>query len=402
MAPVEERGSGAIPWRSPAFQTVLVSTLVLPLGVPLLSPLLPLFRDVFAVTEFRTSYLLSVYFLPSILLSPVIGTVLDRVGRRPVLVVSLLVFGGVGVGMMALTDFTHVIAVRLVQGVAAAGIFVTTVTVIADSFEGVQRNVVFGLNVAVLSTGRALYPLLGGTLARYGWSAPFVCYLAAILAGLFVFHRFEETGWVGHSLTHGSTRRTIAGLPTVEALLLYGATIGAETVAFGAILTTLPFLLAADFGASAVTTGAVITVTTVASAGAAAGNGRLARRASNPRLIATGFLVYGVSLVGMGLAPSLAVVAAVVVPFGAGIGLILPSVDAAISDLVSEDFRADALGLRNSATGLGRATGPLLFTALATVTGYRGLLLGAGVVTLACGLGALVTTKRSARRPPVL
>lgn len=393
MGSAEGREIATVSWRSQTFQTVLVSTLVLPLGVPLLSPLLPLIRDTFALTDLQTSYLVSAYFLPSIVLSPLIGTVVDRVGRRPVLVSSLFLFGCVGIGIIVLREFTVIIVARLVQGLAAAGIFITTVTIIADSFRGVQRNVVFGMNVAVLSTGRALYPLFGGALARYGWRVPFVCYLAAILAGIFVLYRFRELERVRRSRTHVRIQGTIAGLPTVEALLLYGATITAETVAFGAILTALPFLLVADYGASPVTIGTTLMATTVAAAIIAAGSGRLARHFPNDQLIASGFVLSGGGLVGVGTAPSPTTITAGAILFGVGIGLILPAVDAAISDAVTEDFQASALSLRNSATGFGRAIGPLLFPALAPVTGYRILFFGAGIVTLTGGLGGMMTRR---------
>lgn len=384
----------AVPWHSQPFQTVLISTIVLPLGVPLVSPFLPLVRDTFALTDVHTSSLLSVYFLPGIVLSPGIGRVVDRAGRRPVLVFSLVTFGVVGTSIVFLTDFSVILAARFVQGVAAAGIFITTVTIIADSFGGMQQNVVFGLNVAALSTGRAVYTLLGGTLAQYGWKVPFLCYLVAILAGVFVVRTFEESARPGRT-HHGVTlRRTIRELSAVRMPVLYGATILAELVAFGAIMTTLPFLLVAEYAISVVVVGAILTATTAASVVVAAGNGRLARRFSNHTLVATGFALYGLSLLGVVVAPSPTVVAILVLLFGAGIGLILPSVDAAISHAVSAEFRAGALSLRNSATGLGRAAGPLLFTGLAAVTGYRTLLLAAGIAMFVIGLCGLILVRR--------
>lgn len=141
-------------------------------------------------------------------------------------------------------------------------------------------------------------------------------------------------------------------------------------------MTTLSFLLVDVHGVSSVTTGSMITVTTIASALSAANNGWLARRFSDHRLIAAGFLLFGLGLSGTGLAPSPVAMAVPIILFGTGIGLILPSVDAAISQVITREFHAVALSLRNSATGLGRATRPLLFTAIATVTGYRGLFLG--------------------------
>lgn len=69
--------------------------------------------------------------------------------------------------------------------------------------------------------------------------------------------------------------------------------------------------------------------------------------------------------------------------FGAGLGLSMPAVDAAISDLVVTEYRGGALSLRNNLTFLGRATGPVLFAGIAASTGYGPLLLAGGVVALA-------------------
>lgn len=111
---VRKRRDRAVTWRSPAFQTVLVLTLILSLGVPLLSPLLPPFGTAFGVGGVEASYLLSASFLPGIVLSPFIGRLLDTVGRRQVLVVNLLEFGGIGLAMRAATSFPVVIAARLI------------------------------------------------------------------------------------------------------------------------------------------------------------------------------------------------------------------------------------------------------------------------------------------------
>lgn len=394
LLPMHREGAEtAIPWRSRAFQTVLVSTLMLPLGVPLVSPFLPLIRDAFELTDTHASLLLSVYFLPGVVLSPGIGLVIDRVGRRPALVFSLVTFGGVGTGIVFLGDFRLILAARLVQGIAAAGVFVTTVTIIADSFAGVQRNAVFGLNVAVLSAGRAVYPLVGGALARVGWATPFVCYLAAVLAGVVAFRRFEESPRSRRPHAGVSVRRTIVELAARRRLGLYVVTVLAELVTFGGVMTTLPFFLTAVHGVSVITVGAFLTVTTVASALTAAENGLLARWLPTPVLIAAGLALLGLGLLGIGLAPAPVAMVLPVILFGTGIGLVLPSVDAAISQAITREFHAVALSLRNSATGVGRASGPLLFTAAATVVGYRGLLVGAGLMTLVAGLGGLAMAR---------
>ncbi|MDY6764319.1 MAG: MFS transporter, partial [Halobacteria archaeon] len=73
---------------------------------------------------------------------------------------------------------------------------------------------------------------------------------------------------------------------------------------------------------------------------------------------------------------------------GAGWGLILPSIDAGVSDIVRSQHRAGALSLRGSASSIGRAAGPVAFATLSLQMGYRVLLLVAGIV--AFGFGFLV------------
>ncbi|MFC3956849.1 hypothetical protein [Halovivax cerinus] len=53
MDPSAGRERSGVPWRSRVFWTVLASTVVVPLGVALVSSLLPLVRDAFAVSDVR-------------------------------------------------------------------------------------------------------------------------------------------------------------------------------------------------------------------------------------------------------------------------------------------------------------------------------------------------------------
>src|SRR6056297_220038 len=81
-----------VPWRSRTVQVVLLSTLLAPLGVPLLAPALPVLRDAFAVTDAQASLLVSAYFAVGVVVSPAVGLIADRVGRKRVLVTSLFAF----------------------------------------------------------------------------------------------------------------------------------------------------------------------------------------------------------------------------------------------------------------------------------------------------------------------
>lgn len=383
---------GSVPWGSSKLRAILACTLVLPLGVAMVSPILPVVRDAFAITDARTSLLVTLYFLPGIVLSPVIGLLADRYGRRSVVIPSVVAFGVAGGSIAFVDDFTVVLALRVLQGAAAAGVFILTVTFISDTFDGVQRNAVLGVNGAVLLGGGALYPFLGGFLGSYEWHLPFLLYFLAVPVAVYAFPRLDEPPFVVPRCGPGYVRGAAEALPRVEAGLLYGATFLLETVAFGAVLTALPFVIVADLAASPVTAGAVITVMATAAAVVSAANGTLARHRSNHYLLAVSFCLYGVGLLVAWTGHSVSVVMVGVAVFGAGFGLVLPSVDAEIGRIAPSEYRAGALSIRNAAAFSGRSVGPLLFTSAAVVTGYWTILFAAGAGSLAIGaLGVVVT-----------
>ncbi|RBI58797.1 MFS transporter [halophilic archaeon] len=385
--------SATVPWRSTTVQVVLASTFLAPLGVPLISPALPVVRDQFGITDATASLLISVYFLTGIVLSPLIGMLADRVGRRRVLVVSLFAFSLSGGALAFVGSFDLLLAIRLVQGTAAAGIFIATVTLIGDAFSDVQRNAVLGVNNAMLSAGAAAYPLVGGALVAVAWNAPFLAYFAGLPVAVFAFLTLEEPVTDREPRRLVYIRNALSTLSGRSTAVYFGSAFATEVLLFGSVLTALPFLLTAQYGLSPVGIGLVVTAAEVVSIVVSSQNGRLARSLSNRLLVAGGFASFGIGLVGTWLAPTALFVGVAVTFVGAGLGLSMPSVDAAISGLVSDRYRAGALSIRNSTTFLGRSLGPVLFAGLALTTGYRPLLLGAGLAAFAWSLVVLLATR---------
>ncbi|MDS0298190.1 MFS transporter [Halogeometricum sp. S1BR25-6] len=383
----------SVPWRSRTVQAVLSSTLLAPFSVTLISPGLPVYRRAFGVTDAEASLLLSAVLIPGVVLSPVAGLLADRLGRRRVLVASLLVWSVTGAAVTLRPAFWSVVALRLAQGAALAGIIVTTISLIGDSFEGVRRNAVLGINAAVLSAGAAVYPLVGGALVVVAWNAPFALYLLGLPVAFFAARVLDEPLLERRTRSLAYLRRVVTALSAKDAAVLYGSALVIELLLFGAMFTGLPFLLAGTYGLSPLRIGLVVTVSEVASMVTATQNGRLAARFSDERIIAVGFVVAAAGLVGAWVAPTPLFLTAAMVGFGGGWGLTLPSIDAGVSDLVPAQFRAGALSFRGSATFLGRALGPLLFAGIGLRTGYRPLFLFGGVGAFAFGAALLAATR---------
>ena len=130
-----------IPWRSPALVAILAATLVTPMDVPLVSPLLPEIQAVSGVSESHAGLLITLYAVPGIVLAPVIGALADRIGRRYVLSGCLVVFGLAGTAIAFTTEFRVALGLRLLQGFAAGSILsALTMTLVGDRYHGRQHG----------------------------------------------------------------------------------------------------------------------------------------------------------------------------------------------------------------------------------------------------------------------
>ena len=389
----EERGGDGsiVPWRSPTFHVILASSLMGVMGVSLISPLLPALRDVFGVSDARIGLVITVYTLPGVFLTPFIGLVADRIGRRRVIIPLLFVFGIGGAGIAVAGSFEAVLALRFLQGIGASALVTLAVTLIGDVYEGARRNAVMGVNSSVIGTGAALYPLVGGVLAGIRWNVPFLFFgTGIVVAAVAVLALPEPEGSEPEAV-----RTYLGGLGDVvtspEALSIFAVIFVVFFVFYGAIQTALPLLLSDEFGLSSGAIGLTLAMVSLASAAVSSQYGRLSQWRSAPELIALGFVAYGCSLLGVRLAPSPPTVAASLLAFGVGFGLVMPSIDTAIVTAVSDRLRAGMMGMRTSVLRLGQTAGPVAFTFLAETAfgtptaGYRSLLSACGVAILAAG-----------------
>ncbi len=321
-----------------------------------------------------------------IILSPFIGAIIDRIGRKVVLISSLFVFSMSGSIIFFTQHYTMILLLRVLQGTSAAGLFITTATLIGDTFDGIQRSAIFGMNNAALSLGAATFPIIGGILVQYHWKVPFLVYLLGLPLAVFALKVLEEPMKDATRKSQKSyISNTLKMIKKREMILPYSSSILTEVLLFGAIFTLLPFILIEKFGGSSVYVGSILSITSLVTGLISTQSGRLANYLSNHQMIAIGIFCYGLALLGISSLSSVIVILFSVLLFGGGIGVSMPAVDSAISDFVPMQQRGGALSIRNSTTFIGRASGPFLFAILATVLGYTTLfvIVGGTVVIIA-------------------
>lgn len=153
--------------------------LVMTLGNSMLIPVLPVMEKKMGITAFQSSLIITVYSIVAIFLIPIAGYLSDHIGRKKVIIPSLIItgIGGLISGWAAwrMNDGYWIVLVgRALQGVGAAGAFPIVLPLVGDMFKNDDEvSGVLGEIETANTLGKVLSPVLGSFLAGFIWFIPF-------------------------------------------------------------------------------------------------------------------------------------------------------------------------------------------------------------------------------------
>lgn len=365
-------------------------TLMAVLGVASITPAFPAISAQLGVSPQQVGLLISVFTVPGVVLTPFLGVLADRYGRKQVLVPSLMVFAIAGGACGFARDFEVLLALRTLQGVGAAALGAINVTIIGDLYDAERRTTAMGYNAAVLSVGTAIYPAIGGALATIAWYAPFFLPVAGVAVSIAVLLVLQSPTPKSVGL-RDYLRDAGRALRRRESLVMFSASIVAFVLIYGAYLSYFPFLLERRFALSELWIGLVMALTSTTTALGAFRLGRLARRFSERRLVTAGFVLYSLSMAAIPFVRRLPVLLAAVLVFGFANGITIPSILAILSRIAPPALRAVFMSVNGMLLRLGQTLGPLIAGVAYAVFGIEAAFWACGV--LAAGmLLALVAT----------
>jgi MFS family permease len=400
--------SVGIPWSSVALQTILACSLIGVMGVPIVSPILPTLRTVFGISDAQAGLIITAYTLPGVFLTPFIGLFSDHFGRRPVVVPLLFLFGLSGAAIGFAPGFEVVLLLRLLQGIGASGLMVLAITLIGDFYHGAQRHAVIGVNGSAIGIGAATYPLIGGALASVSWNVPFAFFGLSILVGVVALFSLSEPSIDDPPSFREYADRIASAVLMPQALGLWVAAFCTFFLFYGGVLTSLSLLLSDVHGLSAAEIGVLFSMVSLANATMASQYGRVSKLLPARQLIAVGFVGFGVSLFGVWAAATPVTIGVLLICFGLGFGVVMPTLDTTTAGLVPGQLRASMLGVLTSMLWLGQTVGPVAFTGVAqtafdsTTAGYRFLLLFFGTSAALGGVAILAYFRFMAERDSIL
>lgn len=177
---------------------ILITVMLDSMGIGLIMPVMPdLIQELEAGDLGQAALwggiLAAIFAVMQFLFGPVIGGLSDRFGRRPVLLIALVVMAFDYVLMAVAGTIWLLVIGRIIGGITAATQS-TASAYMADISKPEDKSANFGLIGAAFGMGFVLGPLMGGLLAEYGTRAPF--WAAAVLAGanaIFGYFALPET-----------------------------------------------------------------------------------------------------------------------------------------------------------------------------------------------------------------
>jgi DHA1 family tetracycline resistance protein-like MFS transporter len=376
---------------------VLLTVLLDLLGFGLVIPLLSFYAEDYGATPLQVTLLMAVYSIAQFVFAPVWGSLSDRIGRRPVMLLSIAGSALALSGFALATTVPMLFLFRGLHGMCAANIS-TAQAYVADVTTPENRARGMGLIGASFGLGFSLGPWLGGELSAFGLVVPI--WTAAGLSALnFAWALFglPESRPVGDRAT---ARRPLdpralwkgVSHPVVGAAI---ALTFAATFAFALLEST--FALVAehswDMGAQDVGRlfGLIGVVGIVIQGGLI---GRLVARFGERILVIFGYLCTASGLVTLGLAPGGLTVWGGCTLIAIGQSVANPSLQSLISRAVSADEQGAILGVNQSLGALARATAPPLGGTLYThVARGAAMLVGGAVMGLALLLAGPATRR---------
>jgi DHA1 family tetracycline resistance protein-like MFS transporter len=354
--------------RAPAIRFIFFTLLLDVIGIGLIIPVAP--RLVEQLSGQDTAHaapiyaaLAATYAAMQFIFAPILGSLSDRYGRRPVILVSLLGSGLDYFAMALSPTLWFLFLTRALNGISGANITACN-AYIADVTPPDKRAAGFGIIGAAFGLGFVLGPLLGGLLGAIDIHLPFWVAggltLVNALYGYFVLpESLPPERRRSFSLVRANPVGTFAALSRYPTVLgLAGATFLLNTAMF-ALHATWVLYTSHRFGWSPLQTGLSLALVGV---GAAAVQGGLARwlipKLGEPRSLVLGVAIGVLAYFGYGLATEGWMVYVIIAIASLG-GIAQPAGQALISKSVPADEQGEVQGALTSLSSLASIVGML-------------------------------------------
>jgi Arabinose efflux permease len=359
--------------RKPALGFIFVTLLLDVMGIGIIIPIIPKFISQLVGGDLSNAsvysgWLMFSFAIMQFIFSPVLGSLSDRFGRRPILLISLFGFGVDYLIIAFAPTIGWLFFGRILAGIMGAS-FTTASAYIADISTPEKRAQNFGIIGAAFGLGFIIGPVLGGVLGHYGIRIPFF-----VAAGLTFLNWIYGYFVLPESLPKRNRRRfdikranpvgsliQLRKYPVISGMI---ASLICVYLAGYATQSTWTFFTMETFHWSESLVGYSLGLVGLLMAIVQGGLVRIINPWLGPvKSIYVGFVFYGLGLVMIAFAPQGWMLFAIMVPFSLG-GIANPAVQGIISNEVPANEQGELQGALTSLMSVTSIVGPVLMTSL--------------------------------------
>jgi DHA1 family multidrug resistance protein-like MFS transporter len=333
--------------------------------------------------------------------APFLGTLADRFGRRPIVLVSLGAYVLAFTGYLFATSAPFFILLRALAGVFTAGLVPAVNSIVGDLAPEDRRGRWIGIVNGGASAGWIAGPLVGGLLYdHFGYVVPFstsiaMAFGALLIALLWIPESRAPVARSLHSLVAWKSEwRAVPARPTLVLLMLI--TLGVM-FAWAFIEPQFMFYAYDDLHWTSSQLGVVMSSYGLAFMVGELGLGQLSDRAGRRGVLVMGLALFSAQFAGLVVFHQAIWIVVSFIIAGLGNALYDPALSAFILDITPEQHRAAILGIKSTAGSLGTLLGPALLVLFTPFAGPRIIFLLAAVLVLMLALASGLLLRLPAR-----
>jgi MFS transporter, DHA1 family, multidrug resistance protein len=167
---------------------------IAPLSIDIYLPALPMLRQALAADEAQTLFTLSAFFIGFGGGQLLFGPLSDRFGRRPILIVGLIVYVAASIACASAASMSAVIFWRFIQALGGSVVPTAVQAMVRDLYDRNQSARVLSLNMVVTASAPVMAPLIGGQLLLwFDWRGIFWVLVIFGVISLCAAFRLPET-----------------------------------------------------------------------------------------------------------------------------------------------------------------------------------------------------------------
>ncbi len=342
-------------------------------GFGIIVPIFPQRLEALGLGAETLALMEGAFGLGMFLFSTPLGMLADRIGRKPIVLISLVGFIVTNLVLATVNIPLVFILIRFVEGVIISGLMPASMAMVGDTVPRAKQGRWIGFITTAQAAGFALGPGIGGFLYQaWGFSSPFlisavIAFIASLLALIMLPETLSEHVREQVRLRRVNKRQdekgSNAASPRVSAMLwvfmpLLIVDCGI-TFIYPFVLPQYPFFFAKVLGYSAAQFGVIVSVYGLALAASPVLLGRISEVFPKKLLIILGSLLYSALNVGMLFLHQYALLIGAAIVTGIGNALLIPALSTIYLGATAEQNRSQVMGIRGTAISLGTLLGPL-------------------------------------------